>query len=57
MDSGSVPGSRRRIKGVAEGQRGMVLPFEPMHLTFSQINYFVAFPKVMPDSVPKTSSP
>ena len=57
MDSGSVPGSRRRIKGVAEGQRGMVLPFEPMHLTFSQINYFVAFPKVIPDSVPKTSPP
>ena len=31
---------------VASGDKGMVLPFDPLHLTFSDLNYYVDLPKV-----------
>ena len=34
--SGAAPG----------GEKGMVLPFDPLHLTFHDLNYFVALPQV-----------
>ena len=44
----SLTDSMRHIKGVPIGEKGMVLPFQPMHLTFSDICYYVDFPKVRP---------
>ena len=42
-----VPGdSMKAIKGTAA--KGMILPFEPMALTFDKISYYVPFPKVAP---------
>ena len=38
--------SIKAIKGSAA--KGMILPFEPMALTFNKISYFVPFPKVTP---------
>ena len=39
------PGSSvKAIKGTAA--KGMILPFDPMALTFSKVSYFVPFPKV-----------
>jgi len=38
--------SIKAIKGSAA--KGMILPFEPMALTFNKISYFVPFPKVIP---------
>lgn len=34
--SGAAPG----------GEKGMVLPFDPLHLTFHDLNYYVALPQV-----------
>lgn len=31
---------------VPTGQKGMVLPFDPLHLTFHDLNYYVALPQV-----------
>ena len=36
--------SVKAIKGTAA--KGMILPFDPMALTFSKVSYFVPFPKV-----------
>ena len=36
----------KTIKGSAA--KGMILPFEPMALTFDKISYYVPFPKVAP---------
>lgn len=30
-----------------EGDKGMVLPFDPLHLTFHDLNYYVDLPKVI----------
>ena len=38
--------SVKAIKGTAA--KGMILPFEPMALTFHKICYYVPFPKVDP---------
>ena len=31
---------------VAEGEKGMVLPFDPLHLTLHNLSYYVDLPKV-----------
>lgn len=36
------------------GEKGMVLPFDPLHLTFHDLNYYVPLPQVWP---PNTSPP
>ena len=33
-------------EGDASGEKGMVLPFDPLHLTFHDLNYYVDLPKV-----------
>lgn len=40
--------SSRALDGGASGQgeKGMVLPFDPLHLTFHDLNYYVDLPKV-----------
>ena len=38
--------SMKAIRGLKEGRHGMVLPFEPIHFTFSRINYYVPLPAV-----------
>ena len=37
----SGPAGRREVTG-----RGMVLPFEPMTMTFKDVHYYVEIPKV-----------
>lgn len=32
--------------GVPAGEKGMVLPFDPLYLTFHDLNYYVALPRV-----------
>ena len=32
--------------GVSAGQKGMVLPFDPLHLSFHDLNYYVPLPQV-----------
>lgn len=41
--------STRDLNGgpVGEGDKGMVLPFDPLHLTFHDLNYYVDLPKVI----------
>ena len=43
-----TPGARREgLKGARGGRaRGMVLPFQPLALTFHHVNYYVSMPKV-----------
>lgn len=31
---------------LGEGEKGMVLPFDPLHLTFHNLSYYVDLPKV-----------
>ena len=42
--------STRELNGGAagggKGEKGMVLPFDPLHLTFHDLNYYVDLPTV-----------
>lgn len=48
MTSGVQMAIRNTSTGAAnsEPKRGMVLPFEPLSLSFSQVNYYVDMPAV-----------
>lgn len=34
------------LKKDSQGQKGMILPFEPLSLTFHDVNYYVDMPSV-----------
>ena len=38
--------TRSSINAIPAGSRGMVLPFEPLALTFHEVNYYVPLPVV-----------
>lgn len=38
--------SQKQLGTGSQGQKGMVLPFDPLHLTFHDLNYYVDLPKV-----------
>ena len=40
--------TRSSINAIPAGGRGMVLPFEPLALTFHRVNYYVPLPVVRP---------
>ena len=42
----NLSASGRSLPGAEAGSKGMVLPFIPLNLTFSHLNYYVDLPKV-----------
>ena len=46
----NLSASGRSLPGAEAGSKGMVLPFIPLNLTFSHLNYYVDLPKVCLDT-------